>query len=70
MRKVLFTVAAIACSLLASMASAQAPVHFESGSANVRNMPVAQYKKNHKKKVWVAAHRSHGRLVKGHYIWR
>jgi hypothetical protein len=77
MLKVLFTLAAIACafatSTAATAATAQPPVHFESGSASVRNapnVPAVQYKQNQKKKVWVPAHRSHGRLVKGHYIWR
>jgi hypothetical protein len=60
MGKVLFTLAAIACLLAAPAASAaQPPVHFESGSASVRNVPavpMTQYLKNQKKKVWVPAH--------------
>ncbi|MES2533667.1 MAG: hypothetical protein V4636_21655 [Pseudomonadota bacterium] len=27
-------------------------------------------KPHHKRKVWVPAHREHGRLVRGHYVWR
>ncbi|CAN5666398.1 hypothetical protein BH10PSE18_BH10PSE18_06560 [soil metagenome] len=27
-------------------------------------------KPHHKRKVWVPAHREHGHLVRGHYVWR
>jgi len=30
--------------------------------------PVAHRRVKHK--VWVPAHREHGRLVRGHYVWR
>ena len=33
--------------------------------------PVVRHAPPHQKhKVWVPAHREHGRLVKGHYVWR
>jgi hypothetical protein len=68
MQKVFFTLAAIVFSMAAS--AAPTPVYFEPGSTRVDGIGVAQYKQNHKKKVWVPAHRSHGHRVNGHYIWR
>ena len=69
MSKLLFSVAALVVSFAASMAQA-ATVNFDSGSSKMNNLPVVNSGKNHKKKVWVPAHRSQGRLVKGHYVRR
>jgi hypothetical protein len=52
--------------LFAASSARAATVHFDSGSDKVRSGHVER----HKHKVWVPAHRSKGRLVKGHYIWR
>lgn len=65
MYKVFFWLTALAVSLAASTVQAST-VYFDSGSAEVRSDHVAR----HKQKVWVPAHRSKGRWVKGHYIWR
>ena len=66
--KVILLLAALAISLAASAAQA-GTVNFDSGSAKVHNVQV-KHKQHHKHKVWVPAHRSHGHLVKGHYIRR
>jgi len=65
MDKVLLSLTALVFSFAASTAQAST-FHFDSGSAKVNRAQVAR----HKQKVWVPAHRSKGRLVKGHYIWR
>lgn len=65
MYKVSVLLAALAVSFAASTAQAST-VYFDSGSAQVRGGQVA----THKHKVWVPAHRSKGRLVRGHYVWR
>ena len=65
MYKVFFALTALAVSFAAASAQTST-VYFDSGSAKVRTTHVA----SHKHKVWVPAHRSHGRLVKGHYVWR
>ncbi|CDS53012.1 hypothetical protein [Polaromonas sp. CG9_12] len=67
--KVFLSLAALLVSFAASAAQA-GTVNFDSGSAKVHSVQVTNHKKNHKHKVWVPAHRSHGHLVKGHYIWR
>ena len=67
--RVFLALAALAVSFAASAAQA-GTVNFDSGSAKVHSVQVTKHKKNHKHKVWVPAHRSHGRMVKGHYIWR
>lgn len=65
MNKVSLSLTALMVSF--SMSSAQAStMHFDSGSAKVKSGQVTR----HKQKVWVPAHRSAGRWVKGHYIWR
>jgi len=69
MNKAFLSLAALVVSFAASVAQA-GTVNFDSGSAKVHSVQVSKYKKNHKHKVWVPAHRSHGHLVKGHYIWR
>lgn len=69
MYKVILSLTALVVSLAASTAHAYT-VNFDSGSAKVHSERVTKNKQHHKKKVWVPAHRSHGRLVKGHYIWR
>lgn len=65
MDKVFLSLTALVVSFAASTAQAST-VYFDSGSAKVNGGQVAR----HKQKVWVPAHRSKGRLVKGHYIWR
>jgi hypothetical protein len=65
MNKVFLALTALAFPFAASTAQAET-VYFDSGSAKVHRAQVAR----HKHKVWVPAHRSKGRLVKGHYIWR
>jgi hypothetical protein len=52
--------------LFAASTAQASTVNFDSGSAKVRSGPVVR----HKHKVWVPAHRSKGRLIKGHYVWR
>lgn len=69
MHKLLLLLAALAVSFAAS-AGQPRPVQFDSGSARVDGIELAKYKQHHRKKVWVPAHRSHGRMVTGHYVWR
>jgi len=69
MKKILFSVAALVVSFAASTAHATT-VNFDSGSSKMNNPPVVKPGKHQKRKVWVPAHRSHGRLAKGHYVWR
>jgi hypothetical protein len=69
MYKVILSLTALVVSFAASSAQAST-VNFDSGSAKVDSAQVARHKPHHKQKVWVPAHRSHGRLVRGHYIWR
>lgn len=65
MNKVVFTLTALVFSVAASTAQAST-VNFDSGSAKVNKRQMAR----HKHKVWVPAHRSKGRLIRGHYVWR
>lgn len=69
MYKVLLSLAALTVSFAASAAQPR-PVHFDSGSARVERIEPARYQQHHRRKVWVPAHRSHGRFVRGHYVWR
>lgn len=69
MYKIILSLTALVVSFAASSAQAST-VNFDSGSAKVDNAQVVRTKPHQKKKVWVPAHRSHGRLVKGHYVWR
>ena len=69
MSKVLFSLIALVVSVEASNTQA-ATVGFDSGSSKMNNAPVVQHQQHRKHKIWVPAHRSHGRLVKGHYVWR
>jgi hypothetical protein len=69
MNKAFLSLAALLVSFAASTAQA-GTVNFDSGSAKVHSVHITKHQKRHKHKVWVPAHRSHGRLVKGHYIWR
>ena len=66
--KVILSLAALAVSFAASAVQART-INFDSGSAKVHTVQV-KHKQHHKQKVWVPAHRSHGRLVRGHYIRR
>jgi hypothetical protein len=65
MQRIFFPLAALVVLFAASTAQAST-VYFDSGSAKVQGDQVTR----HKRKVWVPAHRSKGRLVKGHYAWR
>ena len=67
--KVFLSLEALVVSFAPSAAQA-GTVNFDSGSAKVHKVQVTKHKQHHKQKVWVPAHRSHGHLVKGHYIWR
>ena len=69
MNKAFLSLAALVVSFATSAAQA-GTVNFDSGSAKVHGVQVKNHKKPHKHKVWVPAHRSHGNLVKGHYVWR
>lgn len=69
MNKVILSLAALVVSFAASAAQAET-IHFDSGSAKVNNGQIKKHEQRKKHKVWVPTHRSHGRLVKGHYIWR
>lgn len=69
MRKLLLLLAALTVSFAASAAQPR-PVHFDSGSARVDGIELVRYKQHHRKKVWVRAHHSHGRMDRGRYIWR
>lgn len=69
MYRIILSLTALVVSFAASTAQAST-VNFDSGSARMNSAPVVKHKPQHKQKAWVPAHRSHGRLVKGHYIWR
>ena len=60
----LTTIVMTAAASLAFSAGAMAQPRHD-GTPAVRHAPPHQ-----KHKVWVPAHREHGRLVKGHYVWR
>ncbi|KPU94236.1 hypothetical protein APR51_27945 [Variovorax paradoxus] len=64
MKKTLFILAA-ALGLLASSGAALAQPHPGPGYDRPHMAPV-----HRKHKVWVPAHREHGRYVRGHYVWR
>ena len=69
MNKLSVSLSALVAVFAASISQAQT-VNFDSGSAKPNNPPVVKAKKLQKKKVWVPAHRTNGRLVKGHYVSR
>ena len=69
MYKVLIPLAALVFSFAAS-AGQSSVVHFDSGSARMNGVHHVKHRPHHARKVWVPAHRSHGRLVRGHYVWR
>lgn len=69
MNKLLFSLAGLVVAFAASSSQA-ATVNFDSGSSKMNNAPVVKPQKHRKHKVWVPTHRSQGRLVKGHYVWR
>jgi Ni/Co efflux regulator RcnB len=64
MKKILLALAACAVSATA-LAQPMPPrgPHADRGHPHVAHRRV-------KHKVWVPAHREHGRLVRGHYVWR
>jgi hypothetical protein len=65
MNRLLPSLAAVVLCFAASAGQAST-VYFDSGSAKVNTAKAAR----HKQKVWVPAHRSKGRLVRGHYVRR
>lgn len=69
MNKLSISLSALVVVFAASTSQAET-VNFDSGSAKPNNPPIIKAKKQQKKKVWVPAHRTNGRLVKGHYVWR
>ena len=69
MYKVFLSLTALIVSF-AALTTQAATVNFDSGSAKMNSVPVVKHKHRQKQKVWVPTHRSNGRLVKGHYIWR
>jgi len=69
MYKILLPLAALVFSFAASAAQPSV-VRFDSGSARVNAVHPVKHHPQHKRKVWVPAHRSHGHLVRGHYVWR
>ena len=69
MHKVTLLLAALAVSFAAS-AGQPRPVHFDSGSARVDGVALVKHRPHHARKVWVPTHRSHGRMVRGHYVRR
>lgn len=69
MNKLIFSLSALLVAFAASTGQA-ATVNFDSGSSKPNNPPVIKPQKHQKKKVWVPAHRTNGRLVKGRYVWR
>ncbi|MGJ7611315.1 MULTISPECIES: hypothetical protein [unclassified Variovorax] len=63
MKKTIFVLAA--CLLASTAALAQPGPRHGAG-------PGPRYERPHHRphKVWVPAHREHGRMVRGHYVWR
>ncbi|MDP9899236.1 hypothetical protein [Variovorax ginsengisoli] len=43
--------------------------HVDRERANTMR-PVQRHDRHGKRKVWVPTHREHGRVVRGHYVWR
>jgi Ni/Co efflux regulator RcnB len=71
MKKVVFLVAALIVSTAALAQPAHGPASHGPGVDSRHDQPVDRHmQSDHKKKVWVPAHREHGRLVKDHYTWR
>ncbi|MFM9922668.1 hypothetical protein VLK31_06720 [Variovorax sp. H27-G14] len=64
MKKTIFVLAAC---MLASTAALAQPMSQRHGAG-----PGPRYERPHHRphKVWVPAHREHGRMVRGHYVWR
>jgi hypothetical protein len=71
MKKLALAIAAAAVSLASVTSFAQpAPPHGP-GADPRHDQPMHRESRPHpKKKVWVPAHREHGHMVKGHYVWR
>lgn len=66
MKKILFALAA--CMLVSTAALAQpGPRH---GPGPGYDRPQHSRPHHRPQKVWVPAHREHGRMVRGHYVWR
>jgi hypothetical protein len=69
MKKLAFAVAAVVLST-ASLSSFAQPGPPHGPGADQRHDRPVHRQAHPKKKVWVPAHREHGRMVKGHYVWR
>lgn len=68
MKKILVILAACAISTVALAQPGPGP---HGPRDEVRHeMRQSHPRPHHKRKVWVPAHREHGRLVRGHYVWR
>jgi hypothetical protein len=65
MNKARFLLTALTIFVAASAAQS-ATVNFDSGSSKMNNPPVVTNQKHSKHKIRVKAHRSNGRLIKGH----
>lgn len=67
MKKTLLAIAALVVS--AGAMAAPAPQHTSTQFIHAQDVQSVQYRR-HGRKVWVPAHREHGRWVRGHYAWR
>ena len=63
MKKILLALAA--CTLLTSTAAFAQPM-----ARHERGYDRSHMNQHRRHKVWVPAHREHGRRVPGHYVWR
>jgi hypothetical protein len=71
MKKIVFLAAALMVSAASFAQPSHGPAPHGPGVDQRHDRPVARHMRSaHKKKVWVPSHREHGRLVKGHYVWR
>ncbi|VWX62152.1 conserved exported hypothetical protein [Burkholderiales bacterium 8X] len=68
MKKLLVALAAGAACLLSATVSAQP--HGPRGPGMEPHRPGSMHRPHRRHKVWVPAHREHGRMVRGHYVWR
>lgn len=71
MKKIAFLFAALLVSAGAIAQPGPGPAPHGPGVDQRHDRPSGRPMRNdHKRKVWVPTHRDHGRLVKGHYVWR
>ena len=66
MKKTLLAIAAI----VVSAGAMAAPAQHISATTFVQAHDVQTIRMDHRRKVWVPAHREHGHFVRGHYVWR